>query len=149
MSNESFSPPPATASQPPLTESEERQWAMFAHLGVLVNLVSGFLGPLVPLIIYMLYKERSRYVAYQSLQALIFQLVWWVGGGILTGVAWFVTSILSVFVIGILCIPFACIISLMPLIALGYGVYGGIQASQGQDFKYWLVGDWVRGTLSG
>jgi len=148
MSNEPVSSPP-TASQQPLSRSEEQQWAMFAHLGVLVNLVSGFLGPLVPLIIYMLYKDRSRYVAYQSLQALIFQLIWWVGGGILTGVAWFVTGILSAFVVGILCIPFACVISAMPLIALGYGVYGGIQTSQGQDFKYWLVGDWVRGTLTG
>ena len=121
---------------------------MFAHLGVLINLVSGFLGPLVPLIIYMIYKDRSRYVAYQSLQALVFQLIWWVGGGIITGVAWAITGALSAVVIGIICIPFACIISLMPLIALGYSIYGGIQTSQGQDFKYWLVGDWVRGTLT-
>jgi uncharacterized Tic20 family protein len=140
---------PPTTSLPPLTESEERQWAMFAHLGVLVNLVSGFLGPLVPLIIYMVYKERSRYVAYQSLQALIFQLVWWIGGGVLAGVAWTITGILSAVVIGLLCIPFACLFSAMPLVALGYGIYGGVQASQGQDFKYWLVGDWVRSTYTG
>ncbi len=64
-------------SQPmPLTPDEERQWAMIAHLGVLVNLVSGVLGPVVPLAIYMVYKDRSRYVAYQSLQGLIFQLIW-------------------------------------------------------------------------
>lgn len=145
----SFDTSPSGTGQMPLSQSDERQWAMFAHLGVLVNLVSGFLGPLVPLIIYMVYKERSRYVAYQSLQALIFQLIWWVGGGILTGVAWFITGLLSAVVIGILCIPFACIISAMPLVALGYGVYGGVQVSQGQDFKYWLVGDWVRSTYTG
>lgn len=137
------------ASQTPLSESEERQWAMFAHLGVLVNLFSGFLGPLVPLIIYMVYKDRSRYVAYQSLQALIFQLIWWVGGGIITGVAWAITGVLSAVLIGLLCIPLACVVSLMPLVALGYGIYGGVQTSQGQDFKYWLVGDWVRSTLTG
>lgn len=148
MSNEPVSSMPNT-SQPPLSQSEERQWAMFAHLGVLANLVTGFLGPVVPLVIYMIYKDRSRYVAYQSLQALIFQLIWWVGGSILTGVAWFVTSILSAVLIGILCIPFACVFSAMPLVALGYGIYGGIQTSQGQDFKYWLVGDWVRKTLTG
>lgn len=145
----SFDTSPSGTGQMPLSQSDERQWAMFAHLGVLVNLISGFLGPLVPLIIYMVYKERSRYVAYQSLQALIFQLIWWVGGGILTGVAWFITGLLSAVVIGILCIPFACIISAMPLVALGYGVYGGVQVSQGQDFKYWLVGDWVRSTYTG
>ncbi len=132
-----------------LTPEEERQWAMVAHLGVLVNLVSGFLGPAVPLGIYMIYKYRSRYVAYQSLQALIFQLIWWVGGGILAGIAWAITGVLSAVVIGLLCIPFACLISAMPLAALGYGIYGGIQTNQGQDFKYWLVGDWVRSRLTG
>lgn len=145
----SFEPSSSGTEQMPLSPSDERQWAMFAHLGVLVNLISGFLGPLVPLIIYMVYKERSRYVAYQALQALIFQLIWWVGGGILTGVAWFITGLLSAVVIGILCIPFACIISAMPLVALGYGIYGGVQSSQGKDFKYWLVGDWVRSTYTG
>lgn len=147
MDNEpTFQP---ASDQTPLTVNEERQWAMFAHLGVLVNLVSGFLGPLVPLIIYMIYKERSRYVAYQSLQALIFQLVWWIGGGILTGAAWAITGLLSAVIIGIVCIPLACLVSLMPLVALGYGIYGGIQTSQGQDFQYWLIGDWVRSTLTG
>ncbi|NWG07795.1 MAG: DUF4870 domain-containing protein [Chloroflexi bacterium] len=150
MNNEPFpSTPVPGADQIPLSQNEERQWAMFAHLGVLVNLVSGILGPVVPLIIYMVYKDRSRYVAYHSLQALIFQLIWWVGGGILAGVVWFITSLLSTVLIGILCIPIACIISAMPLVALGYGIYGGIQTSQGQDFKYWLVGDWVRSTLTG
>jgi hypothetical protein len=133
----------------PLKPEEERQWAMLAHLGVLANLVSGFLGPVVPLAIYMIYKDRSRYVAYQSLQALIFQLIWWVGGGVIAGISWAITGVLSAVVIGVLCIPIACIFSAMPLVALGYGIYGGIQTSQGQDFKYWLVGDWVRNTLSG
>jgi hypothetical protein len=133
----------------PLSPQEERQWAMIAHLGVLVNLISGILGPAVPLAVYMIFKERSRYVAYQSLQGLIFQLVWWVGGGILTGAAWAITGALSAVLIGLLCIPVACVISAMPVVALGYGVYAGIQTSQGQDFKYWLIGDWVRSTLTG
>jgi len=144
MNEQMTQPPPA-----PLTPEEERQWAMIAHLGVLVNLVSGFLGPLVPLAIYMIYKDRSRYVAYQSLQALIFQLIWWIGGGILAGIAWAITGALSAIIIGLLCMPIACIFSAMPFVALGYGVYGGIQTSQGQDFKYWLVGDWMRSTLTG
>lgn len=136
-------------NQLPLSPSEERQWAMIAHLGVLVNLVTGFLGPVVPLVIYMIYKDRSRYVAYQSLQGLIFQIVWWVGGSVLSGIAWVATSALSAVLIGLLCIPFACVLSAMPLVALGYGVYAGIEANQGKDFKYWLIGDWVRSTLTG
>lgn len=132
----------------PLSPAEERQLAMFAHLGVLVNLFSGFLGPVVPLGIYLIYKDRSRYVAYQSLQGLIFQIIWWIGGGVLTGVVWTITGTLSAFLIGLICIPFACIISAMPLVALVYGVYAGIQCNQGVDFKYWLIGDWFRSTLT-
>lgn len=148
MSNEPLSSMPNT-NQPPLSLSDERQFAMFAHLGVLLNLVTGLLGPVVPLVLYMVYKDRSRYVAYQSLQALIFQLVWWVGGSVLAGVTWTIGGVFSFAFIGLLCFPFACLFSLMPLVALGYGIYGGIQTSQGQDFKYWLVGDWVRSTLTG
>jgi hypothetical protein len=133
----------------PLSPSDERTWAMLAHLSVLANLVTGFLGPVAALVIYLIYKDRSRYVAYHSMQSFVFQLVWWVGGGVLTGVAWAITGTLSVVLIGLLCIPFACLISLLPLGALIYGVIGAVQCNQGQDFRYWLVGDWVRGTLTG
>jgi uncharacterized Tic20 family protein len=144
MNDTSAFTPPA-----PLSESEERQWAMLAHLSILLNLVTGLLGVVAPLVIYMIYKDRSRYVAYHSMQALIFQLIWWVGGGAIVTVTWIVTSLLSAVIIGVLCIPLACIISLLPIAALGYGIYGGVETSQGKDFKYWLIGDWVRGTYTG
>lgn len=144
MENPSYTPTPPA----PLSQSEERNWAMLAHLSVLANLVTGFLGPVAALVIYMMYKDRSRYVAYQSMQALVFQLVFWVGGGALVGIAWALTGALSAILIGILCIPFACIFSFLPLGALVYGVIGGVQCSNGNDFRYWLVGDWVRSTLN-
>ena len=144
---DSYSTGPATL--PPLSPSDERTWAMLAHLSVLANLATGFLGPVAALIIYLLYKDRSRYVAYQSLQAFVFQLVWWVGGGVLVAAAWVLSGILAAILIGLLCMPFACLFSALPLAALVYGVVGGVQCSQGQDFRYWLIGDWVRGTLRG
>lgn len=135
----------------PLSPSDERTWAMVSHLSVLANLVTGFLGPVVALVIYLVYKDRSKYVAYQSMQAFVFQMVWWVGGGALIGLIWAITGILSAVIIGILCIPFALLftlgLGLLPLGALVYGVIAAIETSQGNDFRYWLVGDWVRGTL--
>lgn len=122
---------------------------MLAHLSVLLNLITGFLGVVGALVIYMVYKDRSRYVAYQSLQSLIFQLIWWVGGGILAAIAWTISGVLSAVLIGLLCMPIACIISLLPLGALVYGIVGAVQCNTGQDFRYWLIGDWVRGTLTG
>ncbi len=143
--------PPVVLPPAPLSPSDERTWAMLAHLSVLINLVTGFLGPIAALVIYLVFKDRSRYVAYQSLQAAIFQLIAWIGGGVVIGLMWAVTGILSAVIIGILCIPFALIftlvVGLLPVAALVYGVYAAIQTSQGEDFHYWLVGDWVRGTL--
>lgn len=136
---------------PPLSPSDERTWAMLAHLSVLANLVTGFLGPVAALVIYLIYKDRSKYVAYQSIQAFVFQMIWWVGGGALIGLIWAITGILSAVIIGILCIPFALLFTLglgiLPLGALVYGVIAGIETSQGHDFRYWLVGDWVSDTV--
>jgi len=145
MTNENYTP----VSSNPLSPSDEHTWAMIAHLSVLGNLVTGFLGPVAALVIYLVYKDRSRYVAYHAMQSFVFQLIWWVGGWALAGLAWTVSTVLTAVLIGLLCMPVACVISLIPLAALVYGIVGGVQTSQGQDFKYWLIGDWVRGTLQG
>jgi len=140
-------PPPASEALP---TSKERNWAMLAHLSILLNLFTGFLGPIVALIIYLVYKDDSRYVAYQSLQATIFQLVAWVGVGLVIGAVWLITAALSLVLIGLLCIPFSLIgtllLLLVPFASLVYGVVAAVKCSHGEDFRYWLVGDWVRGT---
>jgi uncharacterized Tic20 family protein len=100
-----------------------------------------------------LYKDRSRYVAYQSLQATIFQAITIVGVGLVIGAMWLVTALLSIVLVGILCIPFTLLATIflliVPLAAIVYGVYAAVQCSGGEDFEYWLVGDWVRGTNTG
>lgn len=127
--------------------SEERNLAMLAHLSVLVNLFTVVFGPVAAGVIYLIYRDRSRYIAYHALQSLVFQLIVWVGGGALAVGTWVVTGILSIFVIGLCLVPFALAISLLPVIAPVYGLVAAYQTSQGQDFKYWLIGDWLRGTL--
>ena len=136
-----YSPPP------PLTPSEERTWAMVSHLSILANLVTGFLGPVIPLVVYLAFKDRSRYVAFQSMQAFIFQLIAWVGAGLLAVIAWTISGVLVIILIGCLIMPLALLLSIIPLAALVYGVIGAVQADQGQNFKYWLVGDWTLSLL--
>jgi len=148
-------PEPLVSNDPsqPMVSGDERTWGLLAHLSVLLNLFTGFAGPIATFVIYLVYKDRSRFVAYHALQSMIFQLLWWFGGGMLIGLMWAVVGALSALLVGIVLIPFALVatfvLALLPLGALIYGVIGGIQVSQGQDFKYWLVGDWVRGTLTG
>lgn len=130
-----------------LTPSEERTWAMAAHLSVLANLVTGYLGVAGPLIIYIIYKDRSRYVAFQAWQAFLFQLIWWVGGSFLAATAWVITGTLSAVLVGLVCIPLACIVTVMPMAALVYGIIGGVRCNAGDDFRYWLVADLAQSTL--
>lgn len=143
-------PAPAAA---PLSAGDERTWSVLAHLSVLLNLVTGFAGPIAAGVIYLVYKDRSRFVAYHALQSALMQLIWWYGGGMLIGIMWAIVRALSAVLIGIVLIPFAVLFTLLfallPIGAIIYGVVGTIQVSQGQDFKYWLVGDWVRSTLHG
>jgi uncharacterized protein len=148
-------PVPPVPTNPPQTMApgDERTWGMLTHLSTLLNMVTGFGGPIAALIIYLVYKDRSRFVAYHALQAMIFQLIWWFGGGVLIGLMWGIVGLLSAILVGIVLIPVAVcitpILALMPIGALVYGIVGAVQVSQGQDFKYWLVGDWMRGTLTG
>lgn len=143
-------PAPNVAPQPqPLSTADERTWAMLAHLSVLVNLFTGVLGPVAALIIYLVYKDRSRYVAYQSMQSFIYQLIVIFGGGTLVAVSWAISSALAVILIGFLCMPIAILFTLALVAAPIYSIIGAIQCNSGQDFKYWLIGDWVRGTLTG
>jgi len=146
---------PSVSSIPPqiMSPGDERTWGTLTHLSTLLNLVTGFGGPIAALIIYIIYKDRSRYVAYHALQAMVFQLIWWFGGGVLIGLMWAIVGALSAILIGIALIPIAaCLTPLMLLLPVGaliYGIVGAVQTNQGLDFKYWLVGDWVRGTLTG
>lgn len=133
----------------PFPSSTERTWAMVAQLSVLANLFTGFLGPIIALVIYLVYKNQSRYVAYQAMQSFLLQVIAWIGGGILATIAWIVSGLLVVVVIGCCLMPFALLLSALPLIALVYGVIGAIEVNQGKDFKIWLIGDWVRGILTG
>jgi hypothetical protein len=127
-----------------MSENDERLWAAIAHASILLNLLTAFLGVITPLIIYLVYKDRSRYVAGQAMQAFVFQLVWWVGGGILVGLAWAAVALMSIVLVGLLCVPIAILVSLIPVAACIYGIVGALQAYEGRDFRYWLIADWVK-----
>lgn len=145
---------PARAPRPPaqgLSPEDERTWSMIAHLSMLLNLVTGFLGPVAALAVYLMYKDRSKTVAFHAMQSFIFQIITWIGGGLLIGAIWVITGLLSAVIIGLLCIPFAVlftiILAALPVVGVVYSIVGAIQVNSGQPFSYWLVGDWVRGML--
>ena len=127
--------------------SEERTWAMLAHLSVLLNLVTGFVGGLAAIVIYFVYKDRSRVVAYHAMQSFIFQAITWIGAGLLAGLFIGLGSAFAILIIPLLClIPGFLSLLLLPA-SLIYGIIGAVQVNNGEDFRYWQVGDWVRDIL--
>ena len=131
----------------PVMPSEERTWAMLAHLSVLLNLVTGFLGGIAAIIIYFIYKDRSRFVAYHAMQAFIFQAITWLGAGLVSGLLIAFGSALGFLIIPLLCLIPGFLLLLLVPISLIYGVIGGVKVNNGEDFRYWMVGDWVRSIL--
>lgn len=147
-------PPESAAGKPGDEEPqqkptrEETTWAVISHLSVLLNLVTGFLGGVAALVIYFVYKDRSRYVAYHALQSFIFQTITWLGGGLISGFLITFGGALSFLIIPLLClIPGFLILLLIP-ISLIYGVIGAVQVSNNGNFTYWLVGDWALGMMT-
>ncbi len=146
--------------------SNERIWAALAHASVLLTFILGvttgglavIVGALVPLIIWLAYRDRSRFVAFHAIQASVFQLasvVAWVGllivGAAILIPAWVVTILLSLVLIGLLLLPLVLVLTIalpaalvvMPLAVLVYGLYGAFEVYGGRDFRYWLVADWI------
>jgi uncharacterized Tic20 family protein len=132
---------------PPLSPENERTWAMLAHLSVLVNLFTGFLGGIFAIVVYFIYKDRSRYVAYHAMQSFLFQAITWLGAGLIATFFITIGSVFGIFIIPLLCLVPGFLILLAIPASLIYGVVGAVQVNNGEDFKYWQVGDWVRDIL--
>lgn len=55
----------------PANESDVKLWSMVAQLSVLLSWITvGFLGWLGPLIVFLMYKDRNRYIRYNASEAL-------------------------------------------------------------------------------
>src|SRR3712207_1183712 len=121
-----------------MSAQDERTWSVLAHLSMFLNLVTGFLGPVAALIIYLVYKDRSPKVAFNALQSMWYQIGWLV----ILAVGWTVTTLLLVVLVGFVLIPVMAIVSVVPLVHAGYAAY---KVSQGKEYRYPFVADLVKG----
>ena len=100
----------------PAVTQDEKTWAMLSHLLILV---AGFVAPLV---IYLVKKDESRYVAEHAKDALNFQI--------------------TVFLAAMCCIPLIFILIGIPLIfvvsigSLVCTILASIEASKGRHYRY-------------
>lgn len=70
-----------------MSAQDERRWSAIAHLSILLNLISAIGGPVAALVIWLVYKDRSRMVAFHALQSFWYQVAWIV----ILSVGWFIT----------------------------------------------------------
>lgn len=134
---------------------DDRQTAALAH----ASAIFPFLGAIVPILIWMTRKERSQYLAYHAMQAILFQvsimITWFLGG---------LCYIFSILVL-MMALPFVIsdsgdiaprylVGSFVPFIIVGiilvvglayiiYGIVGAATTYQGKPFRYIIVGKWA------
>lgn len=117
-----------TGAPGPQRASEERTWAMFAHLG---GMVLACLGWIPALIIYLLRKDHSSYVRHQAGEALNFQLTLLLGY-VVTTMVWLG--------LGVFAPQFTALASLLIvavwLLAIIFGVFAAIAANRGRWHRY-------------
>jgi uncharacterized protein len=109
------------ATGPLMNDSDQRMWATLAHIS---GLLFGFLGPLV---IYLVTKDRGRFVRSQSLEALNFQIT--------LAIAVVVGVVLGIATLGIgfLLLP------LVGVAALVLMILAAIAANRGEEYHYPLT----------
>ena len=145
---------PASAEAAPLANGptqEERRMAAVAHGSILLNLISaGLFGPLVALVLWLLYDRKSEYISWHALQALVFQVISLLLLLVLGGVAallWAITGVLINVLIGFCLIPmvlgFSTITAALAVGSLVYGCAGALAVLDGRDFRYRWVADWI------
>lgn len=109
-------PPPPGYGQPPVSPQDERTWGLMCHLG---GLLFSFV---VPLIIYLVYKDRSVFLGRHGAQALNFQLT--------LLIAWVAGSVLSVIIVGYLLLLAAAAVSIV------FSILAAMAANRGEDYVY-------------
>ncbi|MCS6919409.1 MAG: DUF4870 domain-containing protein [Fimbriimonadales bacterium] len=119
--------------------ADEKLWGLLAHLLTLLGYVVSLGQYIAPLVIYLVYKDRSKFVAFHALQSLFFQLL-------ALGVA------IALILLSIVTLGLGLIIALPALVALWiavlvYTIIAAIEANKGNWYELPFVGQWARNSL--
>ena len=130
---------------------DERTWASLAHASALLNLFGGIGGIIAALVIWLVEREKSAWVGFQALQALVFQAAVVVITVLVVVVVWVVGFVISFATIGIgtfVAVPVMILVFFggFAMMAAGmvYACYGAYQIYQGREFRYRWVADWLQ-----
>ena len=142
-------------SAPLVPAQNDKIMAALAHVSALLPLM----GVIAPIVIWATQKDKSEFVAFQALQAIVYQLLmilaWFVGMGcyMLSFFSMFLTipfsgsggevdpTIAPFFVAGFF-VPFIILgaIFIGGALFVLYGIFGAIMTFQGNNFHYIVIG---------
>ena len=121
---------------PAMGTQDERTWSALAHLSIFLNLVTGFLGPVAALGVWLVYRDRSSKVAFQALQSMWYQVAWLV----ILAAGWIVTGILTIVLIGFLLMPAMALLSVVPFV---HGAYAAYRVYRDGEYRYPFIADMI------
>jgi uncharacterized Tic20 family protein len=111
------------------TTDDERTWAMAAHLGTMLGSAVPLGGILAPLVVWLIHRDKSDFVADHAKESLAFQI-----GITLAAVALAVIGIFSGSFAGL---AFALLgVLALVVAAFVYMILATIRANKGQYFQY-------------
>lgn len=118
-----------------MRSEQERVMAAFAHGSIILSYVIPTIGGLIAaFVIWTMNKDKSKWVAFQALQSIGYQLTLICISIVLGMVMW------ATWFLIFLWIP---IFSLLGLAFLAYAGYGAYQCYQGKEFRYIYIGNFV------
>jgi len=129
-----YPPPPPPPSEQPgdmTTTTEDRTWAMAAHLGALVTAWFA-LGLLAPLAVLLIQGNKSEFVRRHATESLNFQislLIYSLVGTVLVFVIAVLTVGLGLFVV----VPVIIVVAVLVLVVM---IMAGVAGNRGDDFRY-------------
>ncbi|MBN8656605.1 MAG: DUF4870 domain-containing protein [Anaerolineae bacterium] len=116
----------------------ERLLSAFSHVSILIPRI-GLLVPLIIWIIQAKQKSKSHFLTFQSLQALIYQMLIMLIGFIDYWSIFFIpTTVFVAYIDRIVTIGL-----IVNFILITYGIIGAILTFQGKSFRYWIIGKQV------
>jgi uncharacterized Tic20 family protein len=132
MTQTPMPPPNPDRDVAPMSQADERTWAVLAHLSAFVAAVvsAGWLSFLGPLIVWAVYKDRSDLVRRSAAAAFNFNVGLWVA----TIVGW-------IFFITLIGIPIAIILWIVVFVAsIVYHLLAAMAANRGEVYRYpWSI----------
>ncbi|WP_228511050.1 DUF4870 domain-containing protein [Curtobacterium sp. VKM Ac-1393] len=108
----------------PMSPEDQRLWATLTHIGGI------FFNFVAPLVAYLVLRDRGGFIREHTRVALNFHIT--------VGIAYVVSGILTLALIGALLLPIIAILTIV------FGIMAAVAANQGQFYRYPLSIEFIK-----